>query len=441
MIKRLITYIIATFLSAIYLNAQLSFSGNSLAVINEKPETSTGLNDLFVINSTNGVTAIYTSSSPIKWFKYSNLGGGYAEEINNVKVEGNTYSITLGNDDMGYIIESQSNRYYFWIVNYSNHYFRPNSLVLSSEQDCNSTELNFSGNANRITYYTINGQAKELSRELKIGYYTLEYNQTTEDYSQIYVEKEFSSISSALIVTAPLCNTEFTLSGDKFLNEWGLGESISSETYTTKSVEAETSATQEVTDNDNEQKDSDAALGGSAPAVITFKSANTDAVVFKEWQFSNSSEFDNIINRFNDQELVYTFNEYGTTYVRYVVANADGDCEYYGPTYEIYIGESKLECPNAFSPGASEGVNDEWKVSYKSLIHFECSIFNRWGKELYSSTNPAEGWDGKYSGKVVPAGVYFYVINAIGADGHKYKLSGDINIINFKQTSSSSTQE
>ena len=96
------------------------------------------------------------------------------------------------------------------------------------------------------------------------------------------------------------------------------------------------------------------------------------------------------------------------------------------------VGESNLLCPNAFSPQASPGVNDEWKVSYKSIISFECHIFNRWGTELFSFTDPSVGWDGKYKGKYVPAGTYYYVIKARGSDGRDYKLSGDINIINSK---------
>ena len=35
-------------------------------------------------------------------------------------------------------------------------------------------------------------------------------------------------------------------------------------------------------------------------------------------------------------------------------------------------------------------------------------------------------------GKLVPAGVYYYVIKATGADGKKYDLSGDINIVDYK---------
>ena len=96
------------------------------------------------------------------------------------------------------------------------------------------------------------------------------------------------------------------------------------------------------------------------------------------------------------------------------------------------IGDSDIKCPNAFSPGASEGVNDEWRVSYKSIISFDCHIFNRQGKQMAHLTDPSQGWNGKSGGKLVPPGVYYYVITAKGADGRDYKLSGDINIVGFK---------
>ncbi len=41
-------------------------------------------------------------------------------------------------------------------------------------------------------------------------------------------------------------------------------------------------------------------------------------------------------------------------------------------------------------------------------------------------------------GKPVPAGVYFYVIKAVGADGVKYNKAGDINVIGFKDNTTNS---
>lgn len=432
---------IFSFITIFALNAAVSFTGTTHKVITEKPEASTGLNHIYVLNSLNGVQMIYTASttSPVTWYKYSNLGGGYAEEVAGVKQSGKTYTLNLtSSGDMGYIIEEGSNRYYCWVVDHSQHSLTLNSLGFATEQDCDMTELIFQGSAKRIVYYTINGQAKELNRDIKLTYNTLEYNEASETYDQVVAKKSFSYLNSVFRTNAPLCNTEFTLSGDKYLKAWGMEESITSEYFNTLAVEAKTSATQTIRENDNEQKD-ETPLGGSAPCEIEFKAICTDAAIFQEWQMATDADFENITMRINEPITTYTFREHGTTYVRFVASNAAGSCNYYSDTYEVFVGESRLECPNAFSPDASEGVNDEWKVSYKSLISFECYIFNRWGVKVAEFTDPAQGWDGKYNGKYVPSGVYYYVIKAEGADGKKYKLNGDINIIKYSGVTGNST--
>jgi len=109
-----------------------------------------------------------------------------------------------------------------------------------------------------------------------------------------------------------------------------------------------------------------------------------------------------------------------------------GTCQDSTEVYTITVGESRLEAPNIFSPGTTPGVNDEWKVAYKSIVSFKCWIFNRWGVQMFHFEDPAIGWDGKYKGKWVDPGVYFYVIEAKGADGKSHNLKGHINIIRSK---------
>ncbi|MCM1532741.1 MAG: gliding motility-associated C-terminal domain-containing protein, partial [Ruminococcus flavefaciens] len=218
--------------------------------------------------------------------------------------------------------------------------------------------------------------------------------------------------------------------------------SIATSTYTTKAIDVHTMAEASTRDNDNEIKDQGQELGGSAPVDIIFTATVSDAVMYTEWQMSRDPNFDIIDLQFNEPVVNYTFHDFGTTYVRFLAANAAGDCDWTSDVYQVTIGESKIECPNAFSPGATEGINDEWKVSYQSIVSFECHIFNQWGIQLFSTTDPGVGWDGKYKGKLVPAGVYYYVIKARGADGKDYSLAGDINIIKYKEgTHSSLTEE
>jgi len=59
------------------------------------------------------------------------------------------------------------------------------------------------------------------------------------------------------------------------------------------------------------------------------------------------------------------------------------------PPAEIFI-------PNAFSPNA-DGINELWKVQGSNISEFEIWIFDRWGKEVFNTTDMNDGWDGRHS--------------------------------------------
>ncbi len=415
----------------------IEFRGLTLQAVTVTPEKSTGLDAVYVLPTLSGVEAVYTATSStatVTWSRYSNLGGGYAEEVSGVSHSGTEWTLSSLDPDMGYIIDEGSKRYCFWVVDMEEHPLDLSGLSIAAEQECDITALDLMGSADRITYYTVNGRGVDLDRGLTLSYTTMEYDDSAEDYREVNTEVSLPYVTSIIHVPAPLCDTHFTLSGDKFAARWGEMQSVESPMFTTSAVEAHCTATQTERDAPNEQVEGSTAdvLGGSAPAEITFKAAVTQAAVFREWQMAADDQFENINGRFSETELTYTFNDMGTTYMRFVAADASGNCEYYGPVYTIQIGESRLECPNAFSPDASEGINDEWRVSYKSIVKFECHIFNRYGQLMTHFNDPSQGWDGKYNGKFVPAGVYYYVIKAQGSDGKKYDLSGDINIVKYK---------
>lgn len=421
--------------------AELNFSGLRLTPVVETPAASTGLTSVYVLPYIQGVTASYesTSGNSVKWQRFSALGGGYAEDVAS---EQNGSVSTLANleGNMGYIVIDGSQSHFFWVVDYSKYPLNLQNITLSPESDCSTAYLNVEGQADDIKYYSITGVPQHVDREITLSYTTLAFDEDAGNYCETEHTESFANISGTITCTPSLCETSFTLSGDKFARMWGEEQSITSPIYEPTAVDAHTSATQETREVDNEVSE-EANIGGSGPVDVTFTAIVTDAAVYHEWELARDSEFNQTYLRYSDLEFTYTFREQGTTYVRLTVANSDGTCEYVGETYEVYIGESSLKCPNAFSPGASEGVNDEWKVSYKSIIEFDCYIFDRNGRKLAHLTDPSQGWNGKINGKVAPSGVYFYVIRATGADGKKYKLDGHINIIGYKNSTTNNGAE
>ena len=438
MIKPRINVLAAMLMAWIGVNAQVAFTGDeSHKIFEEVPAKNTGLDKVYVLYDSQQNRMQYTagsSNATVKWYKFGATGGAYAEEITSIERNGNVSVLKSVIPNSGYIIEENTNRKYVWVVNYADYRLRVNSIEAVNDGDCSSATLNVQGEGDAIVYYSINGARKVLDRKLKLIYNNLVWNETDMMWNSEIQEEELQELKSTISLPAPYCNTTFTLTGDRFLEYWGEGISVTSDEYQTQAVTVTTRAEQEQKEADNQVGGGDeTTLGGSAPAVITFSAYYTDAVATKEWQMSHDAEFEEIADRRNEDEITVTFEEAGTTFWRFVCSNATGECSAYSDVYQVNIGESMLKCPNAFSPGVTEGVNDEWKVSYKSIVKFKCWIFNTWGVQLCELNDPSQGWDGKYKGKIVKPGVYYYVIDAEGSEGKKYKLKGDINVVGLRK--------
>lgn len=438
--------VVAALIAGMSVNAavDVTFSGNTRKVITCSAENSTGLNAVYVVYNINEITSMEISgvSSRInaKVQKYSNLGGGYAVDVP-VSANGNTLTVARPEGDMGYMIMDGDNRYNFWIVDYAGKQLELAGVSVADETDCDMTTLSVAGKGSAIHYYSVNGRQCVLSRDVKVEYSTLEWSESQIQYLLVDKTATFDYLQNNMTIRPPFyCNTTVTVSGDRFMKEWGIAESIESGVIAANGLEVHTEAIQtnaaEGDAGQNMIKGDDSLLGGSAPADFNFNAYPTDAVIHNEWQIADDPEFEYIRYRFNEQNLTYTFDAEGKYYVRYVGSNADGSCETYGETYEIGIGASDLRIPNAFSPDG-DGVNDEWKVGYRSLTEFRCWIFDRNGRQLFYFDRPELGWDGKYRGKTVSPGVYYYVIEAKGADGLKYKRGGDINILRYRKIGNS----
>ena len=367
---------------------QITISGGGRPAYNHTPEISTGLTGgVFVIYSLNNATIEFSGEddSPISWRLFRENGAASSTPISGAIQNGNISTLNISEADCGYIIEQ-------------------------------------------------NGAPKSLRRELTVSYMSLTWDKESLAYTQTFQTETVYDFSSSIQVPSPLCNTDFTVTGDQILNYWGLSQTASTEEYITSAIGATATAEQtyrEDATNEDDRHPTDY-LGGSAPAEIEFKAYVTDAVTHIEWEFSDKEDFSNTIARYNDETLWYTFRDEGVTYVRLVASNSTATCQAYSETFTINIGEPRLEAPNVFSPGTSPGVNDEWKVAYKSIVSFKCWIFNKWGVQMFYFDSPDQGWDGKYRGKYVDPGVYYYVIEAKGANNKKMKLKGHINILRPK---------
>ncbi len=179
---------------------------------------------------------------------------------------------------------------------------------------------------------------------------------------------------------------------------------------------------------------------GSAPLDALFE-ANaewTDGwTTYYEWRFTMEGELEPYLIRYEEDTQV-TFTRAGSHRVQlYAIFTQGNDSICYTDEYwadadplRVTISESKLEMPNAFSPNGDE-INDLYqaKEGYQSLVEFHAVIYNRWGQKLYEWDDPAGGWDGTFHGTPVKQGVYFVHVTAKGADGRKYNIRRDVNLL------------
>ncbi|MBS1510537.1 MAG: gliding motility-associated C-terminal domain-containing protein [Bacteroidetes bacterium] len=119
-----------------------------------------------------------------------------------------------------------------------------------------------------------------------------------------------------------------------------------------------------------------------------------------------------------------TVNEVGT----YYLTITQNGC-LASDTMSVIAGDCDIFIPNAFTPN-NDGVNDYFRVLGSAIMqHYTLKIYNRYGNVMFSSTNPSDKWDGRYKGKLMPAGAYSWSIVYINGKGYTKWLNGSVLIV------------
>ena len=85
----------------------------------------------------------------------------------------------------------------------------------------------------------------------------------------------------------------------------------------------------------------------------------------------------------------------------------------------------QIIAPTAFSP---LGLNNTFKpiISFGTSNNYTFRIYDRWGRQLFSTVDPQEGWDGTDNGVVVGLEAFIYYVTFTAQDGNLYSKSGTI---------------
>ncbi len=93
---------------------------------------------------------------------------------------------------------------------------------------------------------------------------------------------------------------------------------------------------------------------------------------------------------------------------------------------------SDFKVPNIFTPN-NDGINDDFVVTVPYPSSYNISVFDRWGKVVYSSSDPTTYWNGELnnSNYLVPDGSYYYVIKA-SCGSNNYLKKGFVEVVGSK---------
>jgi gliding motility-associated-like protein len=103
--------------------------------------------------------------------------------------------------------------------------------------------------------------------------------------------------------------------------------------------------------------------------------------------------------------------------------------------------EYKLVFPNAIMASKSGSLDNDYNVNQGSsplfrpngntdkIVRYSLKIYNRNGKEIFSTTSPLEGWNGYYNGEPMPTGVYVYSTQYEFENGEKNRHNGNITLL------------
>ncbi len=174
-----------------------------------------------------------------------------------------------------------------------------------------------------------------------------------------------------------------------------------------------------------------------SPTASFFAESNTNAISGFPVKFNSDSsklasswywDFgDHSING-NTENPEHIYTNSGVYSVLLIVTSSAG-CKdsLFRTNYITVKDQTKVFVPTAFSPN-NDGNNDYLEV-YGEFVSMHLEIYDQWGIQVYSSSTPKPGWDGKYKGKDQPAGNYTYVLQAINLAGREVKEEGLVTLV------------
>ncbi len=356
------------------------------------------------------------------WEKYNPVSNNFEFLVSETAAQSTQTSLADGCYRVSFTENGNLNQFRAWVFN---GWLNPSAEI--TESSCEYFKLNASATGANYTYYDLSsGQAILLNSSFR--------------YVWFNGSSLFAAIQNPFVNEPPAKDTKYKV---EVTDRAGCMQS-SEVTYQSIVPKAQFSWTV-AQEGDNQY------LYPEAPAEIHFQdeSENADRDKYEWYLFrdkklidaegANGAEVDSVMDVLYDVNPIYTYENSGKYMVKLVVAKESEalTCRdtFYLEDY-LVVDTSLVKVVPVFTPNG-DGINDEMIIKTRSLESLDFQVFNRWGKLVHSFRKsgyiPADAelaaWDGRVGGKMVPAGVYYYVVDAKGRDGERRRKKGFVQVV------------
>jgi len=172
-------------------------------------------------------------------------------------------------------------------------------------------------------------------------------------------------------------------------------------------------------------------------AGFTYSEANTDPAGYKVlfqsadaagttylWDFGDLGSTNNNSTLPNPEHVYPNVGQY---VVSCVATSAEGCQDTTISNVRVALPDN-IFIPNSFTPD-HDGQNDVFRARGNNILYTDITVFDQWGRRIWSVEKTDAGWNGETANGTVPVGTYNYAIKVYLDNGATSFHRGSINLI------------
>lgn len=163
--------------------------------------------------------------------------------------------------------------------------------------------------------------------------------------------------------------------------------------------------------------------GPNTPVQICLTTTSPGSIATWNWLFDGTQT--SIL-----QSPCFTESDSGLYCATVAVTDTNG-CQDTGNICVRVQSEMVFSFPNVYTPNG-DGNNDIFQPTLIAVKDVKCTIYDRWGVEMYAWNDVAGGWNGKTKGKDATDGVYYWEATVTDFQGESKNVAGFVHLLRKK---------